>query len=295
MGVINITPDSFSDGGLYLDHPTLSTHLLSCLAAEAIFDIGAESTAPGAAKVTADEEWQRWETSFFPVWEKLVGAHALLLKQVVSIDSYHVPTVSKVISKLRKLGHTGGILWNDISGKFDEEVSAMLEEHAFLKYVFCYNQAPTREAAQDHLGHLYGQEAKEREYFLHMVNYFHHAIIKASKIKAVDRLILDPTFGFSKTRAQNFRLWKMLPEIVEEVAHPHWLVGVSRKSFLRPAGKRITEPGVREQSEWCEALLLGDLLGQFQHQGVVKSLIIRHHRLDFLKTIMDFQQEKFKV
>ena len=295
MGVINITPDSFSDGGMWLDRDKLSQHLLDCWQAKVLLDVGAESTAPGAPKLSGDVEWDRWEKYFFPAYEGLLKKHQAMSDHSVSIDSYHSSTVSKVIKRLVEIGMNGTIIWNDISGKFDDHVCECLSNYPQLKYIYCYNRAPSRNESQDHLKYVHASEMTEREYFLHMVNYFHSAIIQASKIKAVDRLILDPTFGFSKTREQNFRLWKMLPKIAHEIGHPDWLIGVSRKSFLRPSGQKITEPGAQEKSEWSESFLLGDLIANFLELSVIKNLMIRNHRLDLLNSLIDFHLEKMKA
>ncbi|MDH4466455.1 MAG: dihydropteroate synthase [Bacteriovoracaceae bacterium] len=296
MGVINITPDSFSDGGAWLDSHKLNEHLWSWNDHQAIWDIGAESTSPHSQKLTSDEELKRWEDYFFPVIESMLEAdlNSKLASQEISIDSYHASTVKHILERFQMLGLNSTIYWNDVSGKFDSHVVDLLGRYSSLKYVFCYNLAPTREQSQDHALHHLPSDLSEREYFLHLVKYFHSAIIQASKINALGRLILDPTFGFSKSRAFNFKLWRILPLVVKELGHSDWLIGVSRKSFLRPQNKSIHEPGVREQAEWSEAWLLGDLIGRLMMDSEMKRIYIRNHRSDFLSTLLSFHQEKIQ-
>lgn len=298
MGVINITPDSFSDGGQWLDPQKLKQNLeeWSSLGSNVLWDVGAESTAPHAKKLQAQDEITRWDQFFFPTYESLIKERPQYLGQSLSVDSYHVDTMKHILKRLQSLKFQGRLIWNDISGKFDQQVSDLLQQHADLFYVYCYNLAPTREESQDHGKNLYGENHSltDREYFLHMVDYFHGAIIQASKIGALDRLILDPTFGFSKSREQNFLLWRLLPSIMQELAHPYWLIGVSRKSFLRPAGSSIHDPGIRESAEWSEAWMLGNLVGQLQFVSELKQVIVRGHSRPFLSTLLNFYRENFR-
>ena len=123
MGILNLTPDSFSDGGHFLDWEPIETHLDAMLASGVhIIDLGAESTRPGAIPLTAEQEWARLEPVLQRVADKLQGD---LLRPLISIDTYH-PSVAQQALEL------GANIINDVGGLSDP---AMLELAASTKNV----------------------------------------------------------------------------------------------------------------------------------------------------------------
>jgi dihydropteroate synthase len=195
MGVMNITPDSFSDGGEY-DLSRLS------LPVDA-WDVGAESTAPMNASISAEEEWKRFEPHL----------DVLMKVPMLSVDTYHPETIYR-FANLRN-----NLIWNDISGKFDEHVENFLSLDKSFHYVFCHNLAPTRELSGRHMDYVTGTSLNS------LVDYFRGF--------RHPRVIHDPCLGFSKTFEENWMILENFGELQRRVGHDRWLVGFSRKSFLR--------------------------------------------------------------
>lgn len=195
MGVMNITPDSFSDGGM-IDVSRLN---FPCDA----WDVGAESTAPMNASISASEEWGRLEPHL----------PALLQVPLLSLDTYHPETILRM-AQLRN-----NLIWNDVSGKFDENVEEFLSLDSSFHYVFCHNLAPTRELAGRHMDYATGTS------FESLFEYFWG--------RRHPRVIFDPCLGFSKSYEENWMILERFGELQRKVGHNRWLLGFSRKSFLR--------------------------------------------------------------
>ena len=206
-GIVNVTPDSFSDGGRYLDVERAVAHGLQLRADGAtVLDIGGESTRPGAERVGASIEQQR----VIPVIEQLVAAGA-----PVSIDTLNASTAAAAV-------RAGARIVNDVSGGLgDPEMRAAVAEsgadfaighwRGFSDDMYAhaeYRRAP-REVAGE-LQERIGEAA-------------------ASGI-APSRLIVDPGIGFAKAGAQNWDVLRGLDEIV--ALGLRVLVGTSRKRFL---------------------------------------------------------------
>jgi dihydropteroate synthase len=210
MGVLNVTPDSFSDGGKYATVTRAVTQALRLVQAGAdILDIGGESTRPGATSVELQEELDR----VLPV---IVGIREKLGDIPISIDTTK--------SAVAKAAVEAGATWvNDISGGIQDP--AMLEVVAKLGVPIC-------------LMHLRGNPKTMRgltEYqdLLTEVGDFLEAQIAAA-IKsgiAQHHIIIDPGIGFAKTAHQSIELLKNLDKLRDRFPYP-LLVGVSRKSFI---------------------------------------------------------------
>ena len=199
MGVVNVTPDSFSDGGRWFDHAGAIGHGLDLLAEGAdIVDIGGESTRPGAAAVTPDEECRR----VLPVVE------ALAEQGRVSIDTRHAETAAAAVA-------AGATIINDVSASL-HHVAAELG----VGWVAMHMQGEPR-TMQDEP--TYGDVVTEvRD---HLV-----ARAEAAMAVGVDEIWIDPGFGFGKALHHNLELLARLDELVGTglpVA-----VGLSRKAFL---------------------------------------------------------------
>jgi dihydropteroate synthase len=221
MGILNVTPDSFSDGGRYLDPQTAVEQGLRMAEEGAdIIDIGGESTRPGAQKVSLDQELQR----VLPVIERL----ALKLKLPVSIDTYK----SKVAEKALQAGAS---IVNDISGlNFDPEMAGTVS--AYKAGLVLMHIKGTPENMQTN---------PQYDDLLDEVGSYLKASIKTAAEAGImhKALSLDPGIGFGKTVEQNLSLIRNL-EYFKKFNCP-LVVGVSRKSFIGklnndiPAGERL--------------------------------------------------------
>jgi dihydropteroate synthase len=207
MGVVNVTPDSFSDGGLFLDADAAVEHGRR-LAAEgaAILDVGGESTRPGAEPVAEDEELRR----VLPVVERLAGGGAR-----ISIDT----TKSAVA---RAALDAGADIVNDVSAlRFDPELAGVIAGSG-ADCCLMHMLGEPRTMQQDP---RYEDVVSEVKAFLEE----RLAFATAAGI-AEERVWLDPGIGFGKTVEHNLELLRRLDEIVA-IGRPV-AVGTSRKSFL---------------------------------------------------------------
>lgn len=205
MGVINITPDSFSDGGEYYSTPFIQSRLQFLNSYDAI-DIGAESTAPMNSSLSWRAEWERWQM----VLPLLKDIHS-----TISIDSYHPETVFELVKYCLDHRLKNKLIWNDVSGKFDEAVKEFLTSGH--DYVFCHNLAPSRDLTGQHMNYVQ-DELNLDAYFAPFLH---------------PQVIFDPCIGFSKTFEQNWQILNTFGDLQNQVGHNRWLLGFSRKSCLR--------------------------------------------------------------
>lgn len=207
MGILNVTPDSFSDGG---KHPTADTAIAAGLrmfyAGADIIDVGGESTRPGAEDVTLEEEQRR----VIPVIEALVKAGAL-----VSIDTTHAATAAAALK-------AGAAIINDVSGLTIEPEMAELVAASKVPYVLTHRRGGARTMDslaqyQDVAGEVVAELAGVRD-----------------KLYAAgvgeEQIIVDPGLGFAKNDAQNWELLQHLDQL-DSLGHK-LLVAASRKRFL---------------------------------------------------------------
>ncbi|MFD2726677.1 dihydropteroate synthase [Hyunsoonleella rubra] len=207
MGVLNITPDSFYDGGKYKDETSILNQVEHMLAEGATFiDVGAYSSRPNAEYVSEDEELSR----ILPIVE-------LILKRfpeaLISIDTFRSTVAKKCIE-------TGATLINDISaGQLDENMMPTIAELQ-VPYIMMHMRGTpqTMQSLTD-----YEDLTKE------VLFYFSERIRVARDLGIVD-VIIDPGFGFAKTLEQNFELLNQL-ELFKMIEKP-LLAGVSRKSMI---------------------------------------------------------------
>lgn len=207
---MNITPNSFSDGGKLLNKGDFLARLEQFGAVDAL-DLGAESTAPMNSSISWQEEWERLSPCL---------SLALAQKSLISVDSYHPETIEKVIELLPK---ERPFIWNDVSGKRDHFVDSYLKKSKNFHYVLCHNLAPTREQSGRHMDHVF--QGTNEELLVHLENFF-------SK-NCHPQMIFDPTLGFSKSYEHNWFLLENFHRLQRSVPHSRWLLGFSRKSFLR--------------------------------------------------------------
>jgi len=221
MGVVNVTPDSFSDGGLYLEAEAAIAHGLE-LESEgaAILDVGGESTRPWSAPVPADEERRR----VLPVIEGLVSAGA---RAQISVDT------SKVAAARDAL-RAGATLVNDVTAFRGDPLMARLVAEAGVECCLMHMLGEPRTMQRDP---QYGDVVSEVKAFLEE----RMAFALAEGI-AEERIMLDPGIGFGKTREHNLELLRRLDELVA-IGRPV-VIGTSRKSFLGGLTGR-SDPGER--------------------------------------------------
>lgn len=207
MGVLNITPDSFYDGGKFKDSTTVITQVEKMLADGATFiDAGAYSSRPGAENVSETEELQR----IVPIVDLLVNKFPEI---VLSIDTFRAKVAKECII-------AGAAMVNDISaGNLD---AAMMHLVSQLKvpYVMMHLKGTPQNMQQNT---TYNHLLKDILY------YFSEKITDAHEKGIID-IIVDPGFGFSKNLAQNYELMQKL-ELFNITKKPI-LVGISRKSMI---------------------------------------------------------------
>ncbi|WP_418636844.1 dihydropteroate synthase [Winogradskyella sp.] len=207
MGILNVTPDSFFDGGKYNNETAILNQVETMLSHGATFiDIGGYSSRPNADDVSETEELNR----VIPIIE-------LILKDfpetLISIDTFRSHVAKKSIE-------AGAALINDISaGKLDNNMLTTVGKLA-VPYIMMHMRG-TPKTMQEHT--QYNDLTKE------IISYFADRIAEAHKAKIND-LIIDPGFGFAKTTEQNFELLNTL-ELLQLIDQPI-LAGVSRKSMI---------------------------------------------------------------
>jgi dihydropteroate synthase len=218
MGIVNVTPDSFSDGGLYLDADAAIAHGRELLAEGAdVLDVGGESTRPGAAAVPAEEELRRTE----PVVRALAAGGA-----AVSIDT------SKVAVAKAALDAGAGIV-NDVTALVAEPELADLCGERGCGLVLMHMQGTPRTMQDDP---AYEDVVDDVKAFL-----AERIELAVSRGVAEERIWVDPGIGFGKTLEHNLELLRRLGEL-RDLGRPI-LIGTSRKSFLGKLTGR--EPGER--------------------------------------------------
>lgn len=208
MGVLNVTPDSFSDGGLFLDAERAVDHAWAMVEEGAdLIDIGGESTRPGAEPVPLDEEIRR----VIPLVETL----APRLPVAVSVDTSKPDVMAAAIA-------AGAGMINDVTGLRDPQSRAVLAAAPTVAVCIMHMQGEPRSMQKSP---VYADVVSEiRAFFLERL-----ACCDGDGIDR-RRVVLDPGFGFGKTVAHNYVLLRDLPELVE-IGQPV-LVGLSRKSML---------------------------------------------------------------
>jgi dihydropteroate synthase len=208
MGVVNVTDDSFSDGGLFLDRDRAVEHGLALAAAGAgIVDVGGESTRPGATRVDADVECTR----VLPVIEALARQGI-----TVSIDTMHAAVARAALE-------SGAKIVNDVSGGRADPAMAPLVAEAGVPWILMHWRSV--DSDRPHVVPDYVDVVADvRDELL--------AGVDAAVAAGVDpaKLIIDPGLGFAKSAAHNWTLLAALPEFVDTGIPV--LVGASRKRFL---------------------------------------------------------------
>jgi dihydropteroate synthase len=229
MGVLNVTPDSFSDGGQFLDPGRAAEHAMAMQFAGADFvDIGGESTRPGSREVPASEEIDR----ILPVLEGLRGR----LKIPISVDTRRAAVAELAL-------RAGAEIMNDVSGlKNDPRVA----------------EVAARQRVPLILMHMRGEPGTmqkagfARDVLRDVTQGLRQSVSIARKAGAAkSQIILDPGIGFGKSFAQNYELLEKLPQLAK-LGYP-LLVGTSRKGFLGATLASDSKPAPPEGRIWGTA------------------------------------------
>ncbi|MDY0259702.1 MAG: dihydropteroate synthase [Desulfovibrio sp.] len=208
MGIVNLTPDSFYDGGVHHMPPAGLEHALILLEQGAdILDLGAESSRPGAAELPPDEEIQR----LAPV---LMGLRHQAPWATVSVDTYHAATAAAVLEQ-------GAVIINDISAcAFDPGLLDVLVQYK-PGYVLMHSQG--RPQTMQHNPRYEDVRREVREFFERNLA----RLVRAGLPE--DRIVLDPGIGFGKTLAHNLEL----------LAHPEDWLGFGRPVLMALSMKSV--------------------------------------------------------
>ena len=207
MGILNVTPNSFFDGGKHSDEKAVLIQVEKMLSEDATFiDIGAYSSKPSADFVSEDEELQR----LLPVVQKVVKVFP---EAIISIDTFRSKVAKETVEN-------GAAIINDISaGNLDD---AMLETVSQLKVPYIMMHMKGTPQTMQSMAQ-YENIVKE------MMFYFSERVAKARSL-GINDLIIDPGFGFAKTLGQNFEVLSKL-ELFQMLELPI-LAGLSRKSMI---------------------------------------------------------------
>ena len=224
MGVINVTPDSFSDGGLFLDSKVAIAHAKQMLLDGVdIIDIGGESTRPGSQRISAQEEIDR----VLPVISEMAKTGAIL-----SIDTMRAEVAKAAMS-------AGAHMVNDVSGgKADLEMLDYVAQLA-TPYILMHWRGPS-----NIMNTLTSYDDVVRDVTMEI-----NAQVEVAVAAGIsrDRIAIDPGIGFAKTVEQNWPILKHL-DVLDELGLPI-LMGASRKKFLGELLAKNGEPRIMAQRE----------------------------------------------
>jgi len=210
VGILNVTPDSFSDGGKYARAARAIAHAEALFAEGAsLVDVGAESTNPRSKTLTIDREWRRLE----PVLAALLPVHP----GKISIDTYHPEIVERAVARFGK-----HFIVNDVTGMNNPAMRQIVARHGLRCIV---SHLPARFGTDIHAAHQDATMDDEKAVLAELQTR------RAQLIKLglpIERIILDPGIGFGKTVPLNRRLLEF-PRLAPAVKV---MIGYSRKRFL---------------------------------------------------------------
>ncbi len=239
MGIINITPDSFSDGGKFLDKEQAVEQALSLTEDGAdILDIGGESTRPGAKKVSVEEELKR----VIPVVEALIKKNQDL---VISIDT----TKSKVAEEALKAGAS---IINDISAMTFDKNMIEVAANSNVPIILMHMKGEPKNMQKDPF---------YDDVILEIYDYLNERITFAEK-NSVNNIIIDPGIGFGKRVEDNYEIINRLNEF-KGLTKPV-MIGLSRKSFL---GKSLN----LQIDERKEATLIAETISLYKNADIIRT------------------------
>ncbi len=275
MGVINITPDSFSDGNQYTSLDKFSEQFEKVLSWADVIDIGAESTAPKNTSISTSKELSRYKEVFIPYIENHDDPET-----IISLDTYKIDVFEEIATFLTRYWPKTKIIFNDVSGKLDKELIEFLSDSKLdFSYVFSHNLAPSRKQTNKHMDYCF-----EGKILSSLIDYFKSGL---EELKPTNREVLvDPCFGFSKTRGQNQEILNDLAKFTSQLPQGQKIVyGISRKSFLRfPVDLDIkTEQGLRSVD-----IIHGLYLNQLLELDLKNHTLLRVHDPIAFNAVMNF-------
>jgi dihydropteroate synthase len=234
MGVLNVTPDSFSDGGHYLDPDAAAAHALKMESEGAdLIDIGGESTRPGAESVSAEEELRR----MLPVLERLRGR----LRVPISVDSSKAEVVDAA-------AQAGAEIVNDVTGLRTGTDIAEVAKRRKLPLILMHMRGEPRTMQK---------EPFARDVMKDVTTKLKRSVALAQRTGVPrSQIVIDPGLGFGKSYEQNFELIARLDEF-SRLGFP-LLFGASRKSFV---GKALGGAAKGERTWGTAATVAAAILG----------------------------------
>jgi len=258
MGVLNVTPDSFYDGGRYTRQDKALRRAEQMIEEGVdIIDVGGESTRPGSERVGLEEEIKR----VIPIIEKIRENFDL----PISIDTYKVEVARQAIE-------AGANMVNDISGlRFDPKLKEVVAKCDVPVVITHIKGTPKDMQDNPQYGCLMGE----------IISYLRESIRMAEEAGiSSNKIIIDPGIGFGKTTEHNLRIIKRLPEL-KSLGKPI-LIGASRKSFI---GNVLKLP----VSERLEGSLAVASLSVFQGANIIRTHDVRETRrvVDLIRAIME--------
>lgn len=207
MGIINVTPDSFYDGGRTFGLREIVAQAETMLSAGAFFlDIGGYSSRPGAEEITVDEEIKRVIPAIEAISKNFPQA-------LISIDTFRSEVAAAAV-------HSGACIVNDISGGLLDENMLSTVGKLKVPYILMHMRGTPQTMTQK----------TDYENVTRDVLYYFSERIAAARAQGISDIITNPSFGFAKTRQQSFQLLNDL-ELFKHLDTPI-LVGVSRKSMI---------------------------------------------------------------
>lgn len=249
MGILNLTPDSFSDGGKFNNEKSALLHAEKLLKDGADFiDIGAQSTRPNAEYLSAEEEIRRIGNMISLIKKEFTEA-------LISIDTFYADVV--------KFGYNEGMdVVNDISGgDFDENLLPTVAETK-LPYILMHSNT----------SYSTMHEKIHYDDITMSVNYYFSEKVNQLQKLGIHDIILDPGFGFGKTVEDQYKM-------IEEVEHLGFgrfplLIGISRKSFIyKPLNKKPLEIGEETQKLHRKVLEKGAKILRVHDVAETKNLL----------------------
>jgi dihydropteroate synthase len=237
MGIVNVTPDSFSDGGRnYAVEDAVASALRMASEGADILDIGGESTRPGHTEIPANEEWRR----LAPVFDRLSGAPAPL--PPISIDTWKAEVAAQALE-------AGAVIVNDVWGFQRDPAVASVAAESGAGAILMHNRETideTIDIVEDILAFL------------------DRSVRLATKAGvAADRIMLDPGIGFGKTFSQSYKALAALPRL-KALGFPV-LLGLSRKGFIGA----LTTPAA-PTSERLGGTIAGNVYGALNGADIIR-------------------------
>ncbi len=208
MGILNLTPDSFFDGGQYIDTDSILKRAKQIVDEGAdIIDLGAYSTRPGAEDIDVEEEWRRMQPALACIRKEYPNT-------ILSIDTFRSELVKRAINEF------GACIVNDISGgTLDDSMFETIAELQVPYIMMHIKGTPQTMQSETDYKDLMGE----------LLSFFRDRVKQLNNLGAKD-IIIDPGFGFAKTLEHNYEIMAKLREF-NSLSHP-LLIGISRKSMI---------------------------------------------------------------